>query len=155
MLARLHWGGGPVSAESVWLHAHLQAFGFFGTLIVGVAHHLVPRFAGRPVTVTPLAPWLAGALGAALGLRIVGAVAGVAVLAVAAALFQALAFGLFAAWVARALGAPHVRLTRAYLTARHGLARPRPRPRGGPPRVGDRACRSGGVPTPAGCGPRT
>ena len=117
MLARLHWGGGPVSAESVWLHAHLQAFGFFGTLIVGVAHHLVPRFAGRPVTVTPLAPWLAGALGAALGLRIAGAVAGVAVLAVAAALLQALAFGLFAAWVMRALGAPHLRLTRAYLTA--------------------------------------
>jgi hypothetical protein len=116
MLARLHWGGGPVSAESVWLHAHLQAFGFFGTLIVGVAHHLVPRFAGRPVAVTPLTPWLAGALGGALGLRIAGAFAGVAVLAVAAALLQALAFGLFAAWVMRALGAPHLRLTRAYLT---------------------------------------
>jgi hypothetical protein len=24
MLARLHWGGGPVSAEQVWLHAHFQ-----------------------------------------------------------------------------------------------------------------------------------
>ena len=32
-------------------------------------------------------------------------------------MLQALAFGLFAAWVMRALGAPHLRLTRAYLTA--------------------------------------
>ncbi|HEU4369380.1 MAG TPA: hypothetical protein VFV05_14250 [Methylomirabilota bacterium] len=30
-----------------WLlvHASVQVFGFFGTLIVGVAHHLLPRFA--------------------------------------------------------------------------------------------------------------
>ena len=28
MLARLHWGGGPVPAEHVWLHAHLQIVGF-------------------------------------------------------------------------------------------------------------------------------
>ena len=117
MLARLYWGGGPVPAEHVWLHAHLQVFGFFGTLIVGMAHHLVPRFAGRPVGATPLRPWLAGALGAALGLRIAGTVAGMAEPAVAAALLQALAFGLFAAWLARALGAPHLRLTRTHLTA--------------------------------------
>ena len=36
MLARLHWGGGPVPVEHAWLHAHLQIVGFFGTLIVGV-----------------------------------------------------------------------------------------------------------------------
>jgi hypothetical protein len=117
MLARLHWGGGPVSAEHVWLHAHFQVVGFFGTLIVGVAHHLVPRFAGRPVAVTPLTPWLAGALGATLGLRIAGAAWGTAAPAAIAALLQALAFGLFGAWVARTLGAPHLRLTRAHLTA--------------------------------------
>ena len=126
MLARLHWGGGPVSAECVWLHAHLQAFGFFGTLIVGVAHHLVPWFAGRPVTVTPLAPWLAGALGAALGLRIAGAAAGVAMLAVAAALLQALAFGLFGclgdASPRRAASPAHAGVP----DRGHGLARPRP-----------------------------
>jgi hypothetical protein len=117
MLARLHWGGGSVSAEHVWLHAHFQVFGFFGTLIVGVAHHLVPRFAGRPVAVTPRARWLAGALGVALGLRIAGAAAGTAAPAMAAALLQALAFGLFGVGLARALGAPHLRLTRAHLTA--------------------------------------
>jgi hypothetical protein len=117
MLARLHWGGGLVSAEPVWLHAHLQVFGFFGTLIVGVAHHLVPRFAGRPVAVTRWTRWLAGALGIALGLRIAGAALGTAAPAVAAALLQALAFGLFGAWVARELGAPHLRITRAHLTA--------------------------------------
>ena len=83
MLGRLCWGGGPVPVEHVWLHAHLQIFGFFGTLIVGVAHHLVPRFAGRPVTVTPLTRWLVAALGVALGLRIAGAAAGTAAPAVA------------------------------------------------------------------------
>jgi len=117
MLTRLYWGGGPVPAEHAWLHAHLQIFGFFGTLIVGVAHHLVPRFAGRPVAAAPLARWLAGALGAALGLRIASAAIQTAAPAVAAALVQAFAFGLFGAWVARALGAPHLRLTRAHLTA--------------------------------------
>ena len=116
MLARLHWGGGPVPVEHAWLHAHLQIFGFFGTLIVGVAHHLVPRFAGRPVAVTPLTRWLVAALGAALALRIAGTAAGTAGPMVAAALLQALAFGLFGAWVARALGAPHLRLTRTHLT---------------------------------------
>jgi hypothetical protein len=116
MLARLHWGGGPVPAEHVWLHAHLQTFGLFGTLIVGVAHHLVPRFGGRPVVAGLLTPWLAGALGAALGLRVVGAALGMAAPAVAAAGVQALAFGLFGAWVARALRAPHLSLTRAHLT---------------------------------------
>jgi hypothetical protein len=117
MLTRLYWGGGPIPAEHVWLHAHVQIVGFFGTLIVGVAHHLVPRFAGRPVAVTALAPWLAGALGAALGLRIVGAAAGMARLAAVTALVQALTFGLFGAWLARSLRAPHLRLTRAHLTA--------------------------------------
>jgi len=116
MLARLHWGGGPVPVEHVWLHAHLQVFGFFGTLIVGVAHHLVPRFAGRPVAVTPLTGWLAGAVGAALLLRITGTAGGTAAPMAAAALLQALAFGLFGVWVARALGAPQLRLTRAHLT---------------------------------------
>jgi len=117
MLARPHWGGGPVPVEHAWLHAHLQIFGFFGTLIVGVAHHLVPRFAGRPVAATPLTRWLAGAFGAALALRIAGTAVRTAGPMVVAALLQALAFGLFGAWVARALSAPHLRLTRAHLTA--------------------------------------
>jgi hypothetical protein len=117
MLSRLHWGGGPVPAEHVWLHAHLQVFGLFGTLIVGVAHHLVPRFAGRPVTETALAPWLLGLIGAALALRIGGAAAAMPPLVVAAALLQAVAFGLFGVWVWRRLAGPGLATTRAALGA--------------------------------------
>src|SRR5262245_17686241 len=71
MLARLDWGGGSVPAEHVWLHAHLQIVGF-ATLIVGVAHHLVPRFVGGVAARTPLTPWLARMLGVALVLHVVG-----------------------------------------------------------------------------------
>lgn len=117
MLARLYWGGGPIPAEHVWLHAHLQVFGLFGTLIVGMAHHLVPRFAGRPVTATTLTPWLAGALGMAMALRIGGTAASTAAPVVVAALVQAVAFGLFGAWVWRGLGAPDLATTRAPLCA--------------------------------------
>jgi hypothetical protein len=121
MLARLHWGGGPVPAEHVWLHAHLQAFGFFGTLIVGMAQHLVPRFAGRPVADTALARRLPSVIGAALGLRIAGAAAApLAPLVVTAALLQAVAFGLFAVWVWRALAGPGLAPTRAALGAASG-----------------------------------
>jgi hypothetical protein len=120
MLARLHWGGGPVPAEHVWLHAHLQVFGFFGTLIVGVAHHLVPRFAGRPVTETALARWLPGLIGAALALRIAGTAATMPPLVAGAALLQAVAFGLFAVWVWRGLAAPGLAPTRAALGAASG-----------------------------------
>ncbi|HWC05102.1 MAG TPA: hypothetical protein VHF87_20300 [Methylomirabilota bacterium] len=116
MLVRLYWDGGPIPAEHVWLHAHLQVFGFFGTLIVGVAHHLVPRFAGRPVAAASQTPWLAAALGAGLLLRIGGTAAGMTAPVVGAALLQGLAFGCFGAWVARALPAPHLRLARAHLT---------------------------------------
>jgi hypothetical protein len=117
MLARLHWGGGPVPAEHVWLHAHLQVFGFFGTLIVGVAHHLVPRFAGLPVTDSVLARWLVGLIGMALILRIGGTVATTPLIVMVAALLQAGAFGLFAAWVWRRLAAPSLVTTRAALGA--------------------------------------
>jgi hypothetical protein len=121
MLARLHWGGGPVPAEHVWLHAHLQVFGLFGTLIVGMAQHLLPRFAGRPVTETALARRLPGVIGAALGLRIVGAAAApLAPLVVGAALLQAVAFGLFAVWVWRCVSAPGLAATRAALGAASG-----------------------------------
>jgi hypothetical protein len=117
MLTRLHWGGGPVPAEHIWLHAHLQVFGFFGTLIVGVAHHLVPRFAGLPVTDTVLARWLWGLIGTALVLRIGGPVATMPLIVLVAALLQAGAFGLFAAWVWRSLAAPSLATTRASLGA--------------------------------------
>jgi hypothetical protein len=37
------------AAWLIWLHAAVQLFGFLATLIVGVAHHLLPRFTGRAV----------------------------------------------------------------------------------------------------------
>jgi hypothetical protein len=117
MLARLHWGGGPGPAEHVWLHAHLQVFGFFATLIVGVAHHLVPRFAGLPVTDDVLARWLVSLIGTALSLRIGGAAALMPRFVMVAALLQAGAFGLFAAWVWRRLAAPALATTRVALGA--------------------------------------
>jgi hypothetical protein len=99
----------------VWLHAHLQVFGFFGTLIVGMAQHLVPRFSGRPVTHTALARGLLALIGAGLGLRIGGVALDEAPLLAVAAVLQAVAFGLFAAWVWRRLAAPELTTTRTIL----------------------------------------
>jgi hypothetical protein len=48
LLAWLYLGAAAVPAEWLLLHAHLQLFGFFGTLMMGVAQHLLPRFTGRP-----------------------------------------------------------------------------------------------------------
>ena len=50
MLAWLYLGVAAVPAAWIQLHAHVQIFGFFGTLIMGVAQHLLPRFTGRPVS---------------------------------------------------------------------------------------------------------
>ncbi|MCL6639810.1 MAG: hypothetical protein K6T92_00395, partial [Candidatus Rokubacteria bacterium] len=41
MLAWLYGGGPAVPMPLVLLHAHVQVFGFFGTLIAGVAPHLL------------------------------------------------------------------------------------------------------------------
>jgi hypothetical protein len=116
MLARLYWGWGPVPAEPVWLHAHFQAVGFFGTLIAGVAHHLIPRFAGRPVAPTRLTPWLARGLAAALALRLGGAGLGIAGASAAGALLQAAAFAALGAWVWRALRPAPLGAARTHLT---------------------------------------
>ncbi|HEV8585856.1 MAG TPA: NnrS family protein [Methylomirabilota bacterium] len=102
------------SAQALWLHAAVQIFGFFGTLIVGVAHHLLPRFTGRPVRGTALTPWLFDALVVAILLRVVGFETPTA--AVAGAALHALAFATFAAWVWRALDPPPLRLLRVHLT---------------------------------------
>jgi putative endonuclease len=49
LLGWLYLGARAVPPGWLLLHAHLQIFGFFGTLIMGVAQHLLPRFTGRPV----------------------------------------------------------------------------------------------------------
>ena len=60
LLAWLYLGVAAVPAEWILLHAHLQIFGFFGTLIMGVSQHLLPRFTGRPVSRSPFMLWLLG-----------------------------------------------------------------------------------------------
>lgn len=105
--------GGRASAQAIWLHAGAQLFGFFATLIVGVAHHLLPRFSGRPVRATMLTPWLLGALVLALLLRLAGLAWPPA--AAVGALSHGAALAAFAAWVWRALDPPPLRLLRAQL----------------------------------------
>lgn len=47
-LARLtgEWGLGTLPRTSVWAHAYVQVFGFMALFIMGVAHHVLPRFVG-------------------------------------------------------------------------------------------------------------
>jgi hypothetical protein len=116
LLARLHLGAPALSVEWLLLHASVQVFGFFGTLIVGVAHHLLPRFTGRPVVASALTPWLAGLLAAGLVLRAAAVVVGLAPLSAAGALAHATAFTLFAGWVWRALDPPPLARLRRHLT---------------------------------------
>lgn len=118
-LAMLGWlsaGTPAVASETRLLHAHVQTFGFFATLIVGVAPHLVARFTGRATAAPPVARLLVLLLGAGLVLRVAGACAGSAATLVAAALAQTAAFGLFAAWVWRALDPRPLALVRRHLT---------------------------------------
>lgn len=104
LLAWLYWEAPAPTAEWLLLHAHLQTVGFFGTLIVGVAPHLLARFAGRPVLPPPR--WLAPALAAALLLRLAGAWSRTPEGIILAALVQAAAFAVFGARVWRALDPP-------------------------------------------------
>ena len=117
LLGALHLGSPGLSADVVWLHAGVQVFGFLGTLIVGVAHHLVPRFTGRPVAASAATPWLVALLSAALALRVAAVVAGVSALAIAGALAHTSAFAVFTAWVWRALDPPPLGRLRRHLTA--------------------------------------
>jgi hypothetical protein len=117
LLAWFHLGAPALSVEWLLLHAAVQVFGLFGTLIVGVAHHLLPRFTGRPVAASALTPWLAGLLAAGLALRAVAVVSGAAALAPAGALTQGVAFALFAAWVWRTLDPPPLARLRRHLAA--------------------------------------
>jgi hypothetical protein len=120
MLAWLYLGASAVTVDTLLLHAHLQTVGFFGTLIPGVAHHLVARFTGRPTTATRATPWIAGLLGAGAGLRVactwVPAPGGLA----AAAALESIAFALFGAWLWRSLAPAPLALVRRHLVAATG-----------------------------------
>lgn len=117
LLAWLHLGASALSVDWLLLHASVQVFGFLGTLIVGVAHHLLPRFTGRSVAASALTPWLAALLAAGLALRAAAVVSGSAALAPAGALAQTTAFALFAGWVWRVLDPPPLAQLRRHLVA--------------------------------------
>lgn len=115
MLAWLYLGARGVPSEWILLHASAQIFGFFGALIVGIAHHVLPRFAGRAVQRTRLAAWLLTLLVTATMLRLIAAAAAVPGAAIVGALMQALAFGAFGVWVWRMLDAAPLRPLRLWL----------------------------------------
>jgi uncharacterized protein involved in response to NO len=115
MLAWLYLGARGVPREWMLLHASAQIFGFFGVLIVGIAQHVLPRFAGRAVRRTRLASWLLVLLLTATVLRVIAAAAAVPGAAIAGALLQALAFAAFGIWVWRMLDAAPLRPLRLWL----------------------------------------
>jgi hypothetical protein len=117
LLAWLYLGVAAVPAEWILLHAHLQIFGFFGTLIMGVSQHLLPRFTGRPVSQSPFMLCLLGLQAAGLALRIVGTAALRPAPLLMASLLQAVAFLLFATWVWRMLDPRPLLFLRWHLTA--------------------------------------
>jgi hypothetical protein len=120
MLAWLYAGAPAVSAEWRLLHASLQIFGFFGTLIVGVAHHLFARFTGRATARSALTHPVFALLLAALALRVAGTWRGIPGAVLAGAILQAIAFLLFAAWVWRFLDPPPLGPLRRHLAASSG-----------------------------------
>jgi cbb3-type cytochrome oxidase subunit 1 len=69
-------------------HLHMNLVGFVGMMIFGVAYHVLPRFAGRPLHSRPLAAghwWVANlglaAMVAGFALRVHGSSAGTSLLA--------------------------------------------------------------------------
>lgn len=117
LLTWLYLGAGAVPVEWMLLHAHLQIFGFFGTLIMGVAQHLLPRFTGRPVSRSRLMVRLLGLQAIGLVLRIAGTAADRPGPILAASALQAVAFLLFAGWVWRRLDPRPLLFLRWHLTA--------------------------------------
>lgn len=120
MVAWLYLGAPAPGIEGRLLHAELQIFGFFATLIVGVAHHLLPRFTGRSVARERVTAWLAGGLGASLALRLAGTGSGRPDLILAAAALQTAAFAGFRVWVWRRLDPPPLAVLRRHLTTATG-----------------------------------
>jgi hypothetical protein len=116
VLLAYHAGAPAVAVPWLLLHAHVQIIAFFGTLILGVAPHLLARFTGRPLR-APSRPWLAPlALAAALVLRAAGtAIDSGGALAFAAGV-QALVFAAFVARVWAVLDPPPLARVRAQLT---------------------------------------
>ena len=100
----------------VMLHGHVQIFGFLGTLIVGIAPHLLARFTGRPV---PARPAYAGVvfLALALVLRVAGTATYAGSFSLVAAALEAVVFGALTVRVWRALAPPPLARLRRHLAS--------------------------------------
>lgn len=116
MLAWRYLGAPAVPVPWMLLHAHVQVFGFFGTLIAGVAPHLLARFAGRPLPARPAVRWLAVPLGLGLALRLAGTWTGTGAGEVLASVAQGLGFAGLATWVWSRLDASSLAAVRRHLT---------------------------------------
>jgi hypothetical protein len=116
LLAWLYLGAPAPGPEWRLLHAHVQVFGFFATLIPGVAQHLMPRFTGQPVVRRRIVPLLTAAFAIALVLRAVGTASESAAPLVVAAGLQTAGFLAFAWQVWRMLAPPPLALLRWQLT---------------------------------------
>lgn len=73
MLGWRYLGLDAVPVPWLRLHGSVQIWGFFATLIPGIAEHLFARFTGRPVNSGTRPRVLAGLLASALALRVIGA----------------------------------------------------------------------------------
>lgn len=119
-LYRLLAAPGPFPAVWLRLHAHLQVFGFAGVLIMGVAHHLIPRFAHRPVHRPVAAAWTFGLILAGLVARLAAAIFGGMVgdaLWIVSGIAESLAFAIFAVWVTGGVRAAEPRFPSDWLMA--------------------------------------
>jgi hypothetical protein len=115
MSSWLYLGAAAVPVQWVLLHAHIQILGFFGVLIPGVAHHLLARFTGRPVTRGPVTRWILGLLAAGVVFRLLGTGGSAPALVAAAATLEAAGFVAFGAWLWRSLDPPPLALLRWHL----------------------------------------
>jgi len=120
MLAWLYAGSPAVAVEWRLLHANLQIFGFFGTLIVGVAHHLFARFTGRVTARSALTHPVLALLVAAVVLRVAGTWGGWPAAVLVGATLQSLGLLVFTAWVWRFLDPPPLGSLRRHLVASSG-----------------------------------
>ena len=120
MLAWLYAGAPAIGVEWRLLHANLQIFGFFGTLIIGVAHHLFARFTGRATARSAFTRPAQALLSAALVLRAAGTWGRLPAAVLVGSALQAAAFLLFAAWVWRSLDPRPLAALRRHLTTSTG-----------------------------------
>ena len=117
-LFRLFAPAGSVPAIWPRLHAHLQIFGFAGVLIMGVGHHLILRFAHRPIRRPVTALWILCLAVLGLGSRIAAAISGgtaASALWFSSGIAETLAFGIFAFWVTIGVRATEPRFTSDWL----------------------------------------